>query len=368
MNVLRHAALLLLAVPAAAQDTTQLASPSVNVHIAQASSSTIAGGGNTTTLGASTGWGLTLGYGFNRWLSMYTTLDAAGAQSASSNGSTVGSLTFYQMDAGLRVQYPVAKGKVVPYGLLAYSSRLLSGSANTIYYGTGTLDIWGGALTYGLGADLFLSRNVALDLSWMESNGTYGRLQYPDGYGFDSHASPTSSSRFLAGVTWQIGPVGPPIRPEPPSTDTMIVGESVRLRVGNTAVIGEVLVVQRDTIVVQSIRKDSMVQIEVPRQCIATAERYLPVRSLKSGIVNGGFIGAIAGSLVGIAVRNAQSKAPSTLPTFLGTYVLGGAVLGGVAGAAFDHDVDRWQVLHFEPGASTFEEREAACRSWYKKS
>jgi hypothetical protein len=368
MRAACFAAFVAFALPAAAQDTTQIASPSVNVHITQASGSTIEGSGGTTTLGASTGWGISLGYGFNKWLSMYTTADAAGSQSVSSNGTLNGSLTLYQMDAGVRIQYPLARNKVIPYGLLAYSSRLLSGPGNTLYYGSGTLSIWGGAMTYGAGIQLFMSRNVALDLSYTGSSGTYARVQYPDGYGFNTSAGSTTSSRFAGGVTWQVGPVGPPVRPAPPSGDTMVVGEAVRLRVGSVIVDGDVIALHRDTVIIQRVHKDTATQVEVPRECIATVERLLPIRSMKSGIVNGAFVGAVAGSLVGIAVRNAQSKAPSTFAGFLGTYVLGGAVLGGAAGAIFNHDVDRWQQLHFEPVPSTVDSREAACRSWHKPS
>ena len=123
---------------------------------------------------------------------------------------------------------------------------------------------------------------------------------------------------------------------------------------------------RRDTVIIQRVHKDTATQVEVPRECIATVERLLPIRSMKSGIVNGAFVGAIGGALAGIAIRNAQSKAPSTLASFLGTYVLGGAVVGGAVGAVFNHDVDRWQQLHFEPVPSTMESREAACRAWHK--
>ena len=362
-------------VAAAAQDTTRAPGPSANLHVTSASGAAIDGTlfGNAASLSttSSTGWGLTFGYGFNRWLAAYATIDDGGSQTTTTSGGVQfnggGSQTLYQVDAGVRLGYPFAKGRVLPYGLLSYSRRMLRGEVGTMLWGNGTYSEWGSATTYGLGLQLYAARKVALDVSWQQSSGTYGHLEVPYYGEHPMSPSSTSSSRVLAGVTWQIGPVGNSAAPPAPSSDTMSVGENVRLHVGTAEVIGTIIALHRDTVFLQRVRKDTATQVGVPRECIGAVERDVPTGAVKAGVTNGAFLGAIGGALIGAAMSSGQAKAPQTSGAFLGTYVLGGAIVGGALGAVFSHEHGRWQPLHFEASPSaTVEAREAVCRPWFK--
>ena len=212
---------------------------------------------------------------------------------------------------------------------------------------------------------MYASPHVAFDFTYLKSNGTYARTELPAGFSYDTHASSSSGSRFLGGVTWQIGRVGAD-RPPPPSVDSMVIGDAVRIRVGSSFVEGSVIALHPDSVFLQRVQHDSVQQFEVPRECIASVERQLPPKSVTRGAVAGGFIGAIGGSLLGIVNRSSDSKAPSSAGQFVLVDMLGGAAIGAVIGGVLTHESDRWQPLHFTPVPGSLEAKEAACRSWHK--
>jgi hypothetical protein len=358
-----------------AQDSTRAPGPSGNVHILAASGATINGslfGSKTSvTTSSSVGLGLTLGFGFNKWLTGFATIDDGGSQSTTTTGAGEfgggGSQTLSQADAGLRFGYPLNKGKVVPYALLAYSMRMLQGSGSTPLFGSGTYSEWGGAVTYGLGIQLYASPSFAFDVSYLQSTGSYSRLQVPPEYRYSTGASSSTTSRFNAGGTWQIGPVGASESPLPPSTDSMLLGDAVRLHLASYEMVGTVIAMHPDSIVLQRVVRDTAQQEGVPRACISAVDREVPTKSVKTGLTNGAFLGAITGALAGVAVGSSQSSAPPSAGKFLFTYVLGGAVVGGGLGAVFGHEHNRWQPLHYEVTAwKSMADREAACAKWYR--
>ena len=356
------------AMHAVAQEDVPPPGPAVNVHVVSASGSQISilpegepvHSGHTAS---SSGWGITLSYGLSRWLGMYTTADVAGEQSVTVPSEFTGDLALNQMDAGLRFQWPLAHDRVVPYGVLAFSYRRMQGPGTTPSDMSGTVSAWGPALTYGLGLQLFATKELALDLSYLGSSVKYQWLQFPDGSVGDTHKGPVPATRFEAGATWQIGPVGPAT--PAPSADTIALGERVRLHVGRSSVTGNVLLVHADTLILQQLRHDTAVQVPVPRECITTAWRVMPSHATKAGAVNGAFIGGIAISLIGAYLQTTEQTNPQSAGHVLLHFTLPGAVVGAAIGAVIGNNDTAVQRLWLPPSSSSAVGGSAACNAWH---
>jgi opacity protein-like surface antigen len=351
-------AMLAIASLARAQDSLFSTGPSANLHLAHASGSTITSGTKSATTGSSTGWGLTLGYGIRRWFGLYMTADAAGTQSTVQDSLFSADLSLYQADAGLRFQWPVAKDRVVPFALIGFSYRLMSGNGTGKSAVDSSIDVWGPAFSYGLGVDVFLSPRVALDLNYVESSVKYRNIN-----GSDTHAGPTPASRVDAGITWQIGPVGPPLHA--PSEDTLAVGERAEIRTVRESVRGSVVSVRLDTIIVQQLHHDTATQIAVPRACITSAARELPSHAASAGAVNGAFIGGIAISLLGVLVQeNEKASVPPKTGHFLAHFTLPGAIIGAAVGAVVGNSGSAWEPLRLDPAPVPDATSSPPCRAW----
>src|SRR5262249_38417797 len=150
---------------------------------------------------------------------------------------------FTQVDAGVRFGIPLTGGRFVPYGLLAYSARALQGPLPGYGSAGGTVSEWGSAVTYGLGFQLLGSPHLGVDLSYVWSTGPYSQLKFSGTNTVSLEGGSTTTSRFSGGVTWHLGAAPFAAPALPPVDDTMIVGDEVRLRIGETQLAGQVLAI-----------------------------------------------------------------------------------------------------------------------------
>jgi len=363
--------LLAIAVALHAQDRDQSLGPWVDGHYAQATGTTITGRipfQNFSFSTASTsGGGLSIGYGFLPWLSAYVTVDNAGEQpfTQASGLFTSGSASFDQMDAGLRLQLPLHTAKLTPYGLLAYSSRAMSGNVAGLKGSPsqGPFATWGNGWTFGAGLEFFFSRAFTLDASWQQTSGTYERLEKPNNIVFSTGASSSTSSRFLAGVTWHAGPPGPN-KPPIASSEPLEIGQQVRVHAGTRTVDGTIAAIDRDTLIVQRIVNDVPSQSEIPVACIGSVERQSEERPMGPYLVKGATIGGILGGFVAAFEIGGATTPPKTNSTAAG-WIVGGAVVGGGVAALVNAIEDRYQpVPPLKRPTLSHDELEALCRSW----
>jgi hypothetical protein len=196
------------AAQAAVQDNARWLGPWLNVHYTYAGGTSMDAdvGFNTLdyTSSGSSGGGFGFGYTFIPWLSVFGNADVAPSQTITS-AQVTGSQTLYQLDAGVRAQLPFVTIPLMIYGELAVSSRILTGTAQVQGLSPAqghAYDTWGGAVTYGVGAQYLVGRALAIDVSYLASSGTYEWIKMANISPIATHASSSSSSRVLAGITW----------------------------------------------------------------------------------------------------------------------------------------------------------------------
>lgn len=343
-------ALALFASAAAAQQPDHAMGPWFDVHYTSAAGTTISGAipfqPYSFTTGKSSGGGLTIGYGFLPWLSGFVTVDGAGSQTVSDATPVMnGSLSLSQVDAGVRAQVAIPKAKLTPYAILAYSSRLLSGSTTGLPQGSGTFSTWGSAVTYGAGVEFFFAPAFTLDASWQQSSGAYSHVEMPNNTTFSTGSPSSSASRVLAGVTWHAGPVGAAGGRPVTASDPLEIGQEVRVSAGSKTVSGKLEYVGRDTLVVQQQVKGEAVQTAVPVQCISGVQRQRLPRPIEGDLINGAVIGAVGGGLAAAVVNGQSSSKAKSNGTVAVDYLLTGAVLGGGIGAIVNAMSNRWEPV-----------------------
>jgi hypothetical protein len=226
--------------------------------------------------------------------------------------------------------------------------------------------VWGGAFTYGAGVQWFFARHFAVDVSYAWSQGTYSNIEVSNGGKFDPQASSVTTTRLQAGATWRAGPMAPPPASMQPNKDTLAIGQEVRVRAGNKIMTGAVILVSRDTVILQRMEKDASVQSMIPRACIVSAHQRLPEGSITPKLVTGGVLGVIAGGFVGVYANSTSSNVPQKAGKFVSENMLIGGLLGMGAGALV-HQLqgDEWVALRTpEAPPVSFETRNELCAAW----
>lgn len=147
------------------------------------------------------GGGLTVGYGFNRKVTVFVQLD--GAQfDEQSTGTVQGDWTMGHADLGVRYSFANSLRSWVPYVQGAFGYRAVA-VQDPVVDGVQReeVEISGSGLTLGGGVDIYFTESLALDIQLLWTGGEFSTLRVDNvsATGFDVDAT---STRFNLGVAW----------------------------------------------------------------------------------------------------------------------------------------------------------------------
>jgi opacity protein-like surface antigen len=194
-TLLTASALLLLAAPANAQESTTRGF-TIGVHLSGASLQVESQDRNNAG-----GGGLRLGYGVNRRITIFVQGDGARFDEQST-GAIDGDWTMAHFDLGARLNFANSLRSWVPFleGALGYRAVSVS---NPIVEGTprNELRLEGAGLTFGGGLAFYFAESFALDLALLWTGGEFRTVRVDNvsvgGFDFDAN-----SSRLNLGVAW----------------------------------------------------------------------------------------------------------------------------------------------------------------------
>ena len=195
-SLLTVAAMLFLAAPASAQESTTRGFV-LGLHVGGASikveDGDRANGG---------GGGLFVGYGLNRSFTLFARADGTNIE-VEDDVETQGTWVMGHVDLGARFNFANSLRSVVPYLEGAFTARVVEVSdlptGNT--FGVEEISFSGGAFSLGGGIMIYASETLAIDLGLLFSGGEFTDVTVGNTTvsGFDLD---TQSTRFNVGVAW----------------------------------------------------------------------------------------------------------------------------------------------------------------------
>ncbi len=194
--VRRLGALLLLAPAAASAQASTTRGLSLGAHL-MGTSLTVENG---DAVGGG-GFGLRLGYGFNRIVTGFVHVD--GSRIDLESGSTiVGQWDLAHAEVGARFHFANSLRRWVPYLEASAGGRSVSVSdASVNGEAAGKISFSGGAVTFGGGLSTYLTRKVALDLSLKFTGGEFTKVDVGN-LSVNSLDIDAASFRFGVGFVW----------------------------------------------------------------------------------------------------------------------------------------------------------------------
>jgi hypothetical protein len=152
------------------------------------------------TTGFGTGGGVTIGYGFNRYMTGFVSLDVA--KQEATQPEFKGDVGLVHGEVGLRANLAVGRASTVPYltaavGGRAIGAKLLEEGVDEEY----GMTISGGLFAFGAGIEQFFSRSTALDVGVSFGMGEFDKFK-TQGTEVPLPTRPTRSIRARVGVTW----------------------------------------------------------------------------------------------------------------------------------------------------------------------
>ena len=190
-------ALFLVAVPAAAQESTTRGF-TVGLHLTAASLSVEGGDDERNNAG---GGGLYLGYGVNRRITIFVQGDG-GQFDNESTDNIEGEWTMGHFDVGVRFNFANSLRKWVPFLQGALGYRVVGVNDPVVDdVPRNELSFSGAGLTLGGGVDFYLSESWALDLQLLWTGGNFNTLRI-DNVSMNDLDFEANSSRLNLGVSW----------------------------------------------------------------------------------------------------------------------------------------------------------------------
>lgn len=145
------------------------------------------------------GAGLLVGYGINKNWAVFANVD--GARLRDENPGFVGNYRLAQLDLGARYTFGKPTQPVRPFAELAVTGRRFDAELNL--FGITADTRWtGGGATIGTGADMFVSKSVAISLAGKLTFGKLGDLKINGVEQPSAESRGATSARLNAGVTW----------------------------------------------------------------------------------------------------------------------------------------------------------------------
>jgi opacity protein-like surface antigen len=156
-------------------------------------------GAFTTNLGE--GLGLLAGYGFNRTLGLFASLDVA-KQATSDGTSPSGTFGLAHFEIGARANISTGSARTIPYVSASIGNRALAASIVNDGEETNKLTISGHMFALGAGIQHFMSPHLALDAGVEYATGKLGHFD-DDGGPYDMPVNSSATTRLRVGVNWR---------------------------------------------------------------------------------------------------------------------------------------------------------------------
>ena len=151
--------------------------------------------------GSGTGAGVMVGWGVNRFLTTYVSIDVAKQKSTVEDFE--GDFGLVHGEFGLRGNLATGRSSTVPYVSIAAGARALAAKVTEPGVDEPYSMTWSGNLfSVGAGVEHSFSRSTALDAGVSIGFGKFDKLK-ADGEELPLPVDPTRSMRFRAGVTWR---------------------------------------------------------------------------------------------------------------------------------------------------------------------
>jgi hypothetical protein len=148
------------------------------------------------------GAGIVAGWGFNRTLSAYASLDVA-KQATAPHTHPDGTFGLAHFEIGVRANLPMSSARTIPYVSASIGHRALAANVyNDNVDENVDFAMSGQSYVVGGGIEHFISPHVALDGGVELATGTFGHFSDNTGQ-YDVKLNSSTSTRLRVGVNWR---------------------------------------------------------------------------------------------------------------------------------------------------------------------